>query len=276
VITGADHRAALHDADAQGEAELFPVGELVGVGPAFDFEVLRRGLKVLADGEDIGLVDGDVLKRTLDLGLRFAETEHDAGLGGEAAGFGVLEDGARAFVAGLDADGFLEALDGFQVVVKNVRLGVEDGVEVVEFTLPIGREDFDGGLGVAVADGADGGGPDGGAAVGEFVSGDGSDHAMAQAHFSDGISNAGRFAEVEFRGAAGLDGAEITGARADVAEDHHGGGAAGPAFPEVGTLRALADGVEFVFIHERADGLVAGAAGEFGAEPGRFTRGVHE
>ena len=146
----------------------------------------------------------------------------------------------------------------------------------MEFALPIGREDFDGGLGVTVADGADGGGPDGGAAVGEFVAGDGSDHAMAQAHFGDGIGDTGGFAEVEFRGAAGLDGAEITGARADVAEDHHRGGAAGPAFAEVRALRALADGVELVFIHEGADGLVAGAAGEFGAEPGRFTRGVHE
>jgi len=251
------------------------VGELVGVGPALDFEMLRGGLEILADGENVGLVGGDVAEGLLDLSLSLPEAEHDAGLGDEAAGFGVLEDGAGAVVAGLDADGFLETFNGFQVVVKNVGLGVEDGVEVVELALPIGREDFDGGLGIAVADGADGGGPDGGTAIGEFVAGDGGDDAVAQAHFRDGIGDAGGFAEVEFRGAAGLDGAEITGARADVAEDHHGGGAARPAFAEVGALRALADGVEFVFVHEGADGLVAGAAGEFGAEPGRFTRGVH-
>jgi len=46
VVAGADHRAAFHDADAEGEAELFPVGELVGVGPALDFEVLRGGLEI--------------------------------------------------------------------------------------------------------------------------------------------------------------------------------------------------------------------------------------
>ena len=90
-----------------------------------------------------------------------------------------------------------------------------------------------------------------------------------------GLGDAGGFAEVEFGGAAGLDRAEVAGARADVAEDHDGGGAAGPALAEVGALRALADGVELVFVHERADGVVAGAAGKFGAEPGRFTRGVH-
>jgi len=33
--------------------------------------------------------------------------------------------------------------------------------------------------------------------------------------------------------------------------------------------------VELVLVHEGADGLVAGAAGKFGAEPRGFTRGVH-
>ncbi len=102
-------------------------------------------------------------------------------------------------------------------MIKNVGFGVEDGVEVVELALPIGRKDFDGGLRIAVADGADGGGPDRGAAVGEFVAGDGGDDAVAEAHLGDGIGDARGLAEIELGGAAGLDRAEIAGTRADVA-----------------------------------------------------------
>jgi hypothetical protein len=34
--------------------------------------------------------------------------------------------------------------------------------------------------------------------------------------------------------------------------------------------------VELMLVHEGADGLVAGTAGKLGAEPGGFTRGVHQ
>ncbi len=98
---------------------------------------------------------------------------------------------------------------------------------------------------------------------------------MAQSHLGHGIGHASGFAEIKLGGASGLDRTEIAGARADVAEDHHRGGAARPAFAEVGALRALADGVEFMRVHEFTHGLVAGAGRELGTEPGRFARGVH-
>jgi len=275
VVAGADERAAFDDAEAERKAELFPMLEFLGRGPAGDGKVLRRGLEVLADREDVGLVGRDIADRLFDLLLRFTEAEHDAGFGDEAAALGVAKDGAGALVAGLDADGFLEAFDGLEVVVEDVGLGVEDDVDVGGVAFEVGREDLDGGPGVAVADGANGGGPDAGAAVGKLVAGDAGDDAVAKIHFRDGVGDAGGFAEVEFGRAAGGDRAEVAGARADVAEDHHGGGAAGPAFAEVGALRALADGMEFVVIHEAAGGGVAGAAGKFGAEPRRFARGVH-
>ena len=67
--------------------------------------------------------------------------------------------------------------------------------------------------------------------------------------FEEPVSSDDRhgLAEVELGGPAGLDRAEITGPRADVAQDHHRGGAAGPAFAEVRALRALADRVQPVF-----------------------------
>ena len=93
-----------------------------------------------------------------------------------------------------------------------------------------------------------------GAAVGQFVAGDAGDDAVPQAHLRDGLGDARGLAEVELGRPAGLDRAEVAGARADVAEDHHGGGAARPALAEVRALRALADRVELVVVHQLARG----------------------
>ena len=231
VVAGAHERAGFDDAQADAEGELLPVPELLGRHPAVDLPVLRGGLQVLAEREDVHLLGGDVAQALFDLGRRLAEAEHDSGLRGEAARLGVAEHGEAALVAGLHADGLLEALDGLDVVVEDVGLGVEHGVEVVGAALPVGGEHLDGALRVAVLGGADGGGPDAGAAVLQVVAGDGGDDAVAEAHLGDGVGDAGGLAQIELGGAAGLDRAEIAGARADVAEDHHRGRAAGPAPP---------------------------------------------
>ena len=207
--------------------------------------------------------------------LLFADAEHNAGLGDKAATLRVAEDGAGAVVAGLHADGFLQAFDGLEVVVVDVGLGVEDDIDVLHVAFEIGHQNFDRGSGAAVLDGANRHRPDGGTTVGEFIAGDTGDDAVFEIHLRHGVGDAGGFAEVELCGTASLDRAEIAGARADVAEDHHGGGAAGPAFAEVGALRALADGVQFVLVDELAGGVVAGAGRQFGSEPGGLARGVH-
>ena len=276
VITGADQSAAFHDAEADAQAEVFPVEKFFRRSPARNRQVLRGRLEILADGEDVGLVGGDVADRLFNFVLLFADAEHNAGLGDEAAALRVAEDGAGAVVAGLHADGFLQAFDGLEVVVVDVGLGVEDDIDVLQVAFEIGHQNFDRGSGAAVLDGTDGHRPDGGATVGEFIAGDTGDDAVFEIHLRHGVGDAGGFAEVELRGAASLDRAEIAGARADVAEDHHGGGPAGPAFAEIGALGALADGVEFVFVDEFARGEVAGAGRKLGTEPGRFARGVHQ
>jgi hypothetical protein len=73
-----------------------------------------------------------------------------------------------------------------------------------------------------------------------------------------------------------LDRAKIAGAGADVAEDHHGGGAPGPALTQIGALRTLANRVELVFVDQFAHGLISRAGGQFGAKPLGFTGGVGE
>lgn len=50
------------------------------------------GLEVLADGDDIDADAVEVAEGVFDFVVFLADTEHDAGLGGKAFGFGVGED----------------------------------------------------------------------------------------------------------------------------------------------------------------------------------------
>ena len=59
-----------------------------------------------------------------------------------------------------------------------------------------------------------------------------------------------------------------------VAEDHDGGGSAGPAFAHIGALGGFADGVEAVLVDVGAEVGVDGPGGEFDAEPGWFFSGL--
>src|SRR5689334_13660571 len=66
--------------EAEGERRLAVVGELVGMDPAVDRQVLGRRLEILADGEDLDAGVPDVPDRGEDLVRRLADPDHDAGL----------------------------------------------------------------------------------------------------------------------------------------------------------------------------------------------------
>ena len=116
----------------------------------------------------------------------------------------------------------------------------------------------------------DGAGENCGAAVGLIVAIHGSDDSVAQAHAFDGFGDAVGF--VFFGRAEGLaawHGAKAAGARADIAEDHEGGGAVLPALAHVGAARAFADGVQVERAHDAFEFLIIWAAEKFHAQPGR-------
>jgi len=257
VVARTDESSAFDDAQADGEAEFFPTDELFGCDPAFDGKVLGARLKVLAYRENISSVGSDIAERLFDLCLLLAEAEHDACFGREAAAFGVAQHGPAAVVTGLHANGLLEPFHRFHVVIKNIGLRVENHIDVVRFAFEIGNENFDRGVRVAMTNSADRRCPDAGAAIGEFVAGHACDDAMAKVHRRDGFSDSCRFAEIELRGTAGLNRAEITGTRADISENHQGRGTARPTLAQVRALRALADGVELVLVDQISNGSIA-------------------
>ena len=110
-------------ADFQGEG--LPLGEFFGRDPAVDRGVFLARREILADGQDVHVGGGDVADQLGDLFLAFADTEHDAGLGDEVAGLGVLEHPEGAVVAGGLADRTLQAFNRLEVVIEDVGTRVE-------------------------------------------------------------------------------------------------------------------------------------------------------
>ena len=151
VVGGANQGAGFDVLEAHFFAEVFEFGELVGMQEAVDGKMFRRRLQVLAESKDVGLVRCDVAEGLLDLVRFLAEAEHDAGFGREAAALGVAQDAARAVVARLDAHRPLQALHRLDVVVEDVGLGVEHGVDIRGPALEVGDEDLDRGRRVAPA-----------------------------------------------------------------------------------------------------------------------------
>ena len=81
-------------------------------------------------------------------------------------------------------------------MIEQVGSGIQDDVQVLEVSLEIRHEHFDGRIGVAIPDCSNGSCPDFGTAIGKVVTGDGGEYAMPKLHFVNGIGDPGGFGEV--------------------------------------------------------------------------------
>lgn len=163
------------------------------------------------------------------------------------------------FCAGADEGS--ESLDGFEVVVEDVRAGIHDQLECPVAIVEIRDEDFDDDFRVYLADGADGFAEMLGSTVFQVVSGDGGDDDVLEVHTRGGLGDASRFVGLEGVGFGCFDGAETAGAGALVTGNHEGGGALSPALPAVWALSFFADGNELEIRDEgfrRPEGGVVG------------------
>jgi hypothetical protein len=128
-------------------------------------------------------------------------------------------------------------------MIEEVRLSVQNDVQVVEITFEVGNQNFNGRIRITISDGSNGGGPYFGSTIRKVVTGHGGEYAMLESHFENGVGYAGRFGQVEFGWFAGLDGAKAAGSRANVAENHQGRSSPRPTFAHVGALSTLTYGV---------------------------------
>ena len=77
--------------------------------------------------------------------FRLAEAEHQAALGDDVRGdfLGPRQHVERGAVLRARTHQRREAFDGFEVVVENLRSGVEHGLQAIALRVEIGHEDLD-------------------------------------------------------------------------------------------------------------------------------------
>ena len=153
----------------------------------------------------------------------------------------------------------MQAPDGLDVVVEDLGAGREHGAQRLLLDAEeVGRQHLDARVGQLRLDRADRGGEVAGAAVGDVVAVDGRDDDVLQLHLRGGLADPERLERVRrVLGLAGVDVAVAAGARARVAEDLEGRGAAPPALGDVRAARLLADGVQREPVQQLLDVEVA-------------------
>ena len=126
-------------AGRRGEAREF-VGRVV----LRDRRMGRRRLEVLSDGQKVAAGLPQVVEGPEDVGLAFAETDHEARLGQGAPRLRRRQDAERpAVVLPGTADGRIERLRRLQVVVEDLRPGGEDRLQRRRVPAEIGDEGLD-------------------------------------------------------------------------------------------------------------------------------------
>src|SRR5690606_8598173 len=117
--------------------------------------------QVLADGEHVDVVRAQVAHDLQDFLVGFAQADHDAGLGRNfrVQGLEALEQVERVGVVGTGPGFLVQARDGFQVVVHDVRRGgLEDFQGAVHAAAEVRGQDLDAGGGRERAHALDAGG----------------------------------------------------------------------------------------------------------------------
>jgi hypothetical protein len=259
VVRAADERTGLDVAEAQPLAKRPNLIELVRVIVALDQQVLVVRPEVLAHGEEVAVVLPQVAHRLLDLCQRLTEPDHNSRFRRHRRVelLHAADQLERAWVARLRPRACVEPRDGLDVVVEHDRSGADHGLKRLPVALEVGDQDFDLARRRAMPDRAYAGGEDAGAAVREVVPVHGGDDGVVEAERFDCARQPQRLEQVETVGAAGSDGAEAAGARADVTEDHECRGARVEALADVRAARLLANGVELLLAHDALDLQVA-------------------
>ena len=81
MIRAAHEWAAGDVGEAHGLGGFFVRGKLVGVDELHHRQMFFGGLEVLAEGEEVAADGAKVGDRLVQFGFRFAEAEHESGLG---------------------------------------------------------------------------------------------------------------------------------------------------------------------------------------------------
>ena len=237
--------------------------------------MLVRRPQVLPEREDVDVDVAQLAHRLQHLGNLLAHAEDQSRFRGDLRRYPLrdAEDLEHAFVAAAGTTAFEEPRHRLGVVVVDLGGGVEHGADRLLAPLEIGDEHLDGAVGELRVDLADGLGEDVGAEVGEIVAVDRGDHRVLEIELGDCRGDAGRLLDVVRGRASVRDRAVGAVTRADVAEDHEGGGAMLPALADVGAVGLGAHGMQPKVLHQLLHAEIVRTAGGPYFQPRRLALG---
>src|ERR1700704_883885 len=114
----------------------------------------------------------------------------------------------------------IERWHSFQIVVEDVRLGVNDDFQCAVLAQKVGRQDLDGRLGTTLADRPNGVGKMAGSTIGQIVAINRRNNDVRKAELSGRISDMSGLTRIQRSWQSGLYIAERARARACIAHDH--------------------------------------------------------
>src|SRR3989441_594999 len=249
VIRGAHERPDGGVPEAQFGSACLVQSETRGIGVPLDRQMMRRRLQVLADGQHVDVVRAKVAHHVEDLGVGLAQTDHEPRLrgNGRVAPLELLQQRERVPVIPAGPCLFIEARYRLQVVIHDVGwCGREDLERAVQAAAEIGNQNFDGRARTVLPDGTDAIDEVLGAAVAQVVAIHAGDHYVAKRELGDRFRQVAGLVRIRRERPAVRHIAEGAAPRADVAEDHEGGGALAEALGDVRAGRLFADRVQLL------------------------------
>ena len=159
-------------------------------------------------------------------------------------------------------------------MIQNVWLGLEHDLQAFINPLKIGNQYLNFALGRYLADLPDGLGKNPGAAEIVVVAIHAGHHRVLQAQSGYGFGHPARLVPINGLRPAFGHGAKSATPRAQVAQQHEGGGAMVPAFPDVGTLRRFANRMQMELPRQFFQLMIVLAHRRLGAQPSRFRLGT--
>ena len=214
--------------------------------------MLRRGLQVLADRQEIDISRPQVVHHLQDFLAGLAQAHHQARLG-EHRGVDFLhprKKPQRREVARAGPDRRIEPWHGLEVVVEDIGARRHDRLDGSGLAHEIRRQDLDRRGGRGRMQGRNHLGEVCRSAVVEIVAIDRCDDHVPQSQLAHRLGDIARFVRIEGAGFTGGDVAEGAGPRADLAHDHESRVLLLPTFADVGARRLFAHGGEPVLAHQ--------------------------
>ena len=237
-------------------ANVSELGEFVGMVILLDLGMFPRRAQILPDRQDVHSRFNGMLHQLRDFVFLFAKTHHNAGfdINRRVHPFRRLQETERRGVVRFKPDCGIETANGFDIVRKDIRNGIDDCPHRVERALKVGREQLDLHIWIEFPNLPHRFGKNHGTSILEIVTINGRDDGVLELQVGNSRGNSCRLHQVILGRAATGHCAKRARARANITEDHERSGSMfAPAFGDVGTHCVFANRIELMGTEDAAN-----------------------